>query len=400
MNKKIVFPILLSLLAVGWSAHSQTMAVALEQAWSRHPLAVASGLRQSEIQARAELAHGLTPGPASISLATLGDQLTANRGKQEWEVEVETPLWLPGQRHARQGEVASVQKEFNAQQQALRLQIAGEVREAWWALAAARSKQALAAARHIAAQVLTSDVGRRLRAGELARVDANLAQVERLSAQADLEEAQSELAQTEQDFRLLTGMTPADPLSPEVLPTVEPSMDAHPQLLAAAASVQVASAKLTLAQESSRDAPTLALRLIRERADFSDTFADALGVKLTIPFSMGARVRQEVAGNRAEMLQSETEYTQVQRRMASAKDTAQRLLKDAQSQLVIANARVSLTQANLALIEKSFALGESDLPALLRARSADFDAQALLRRQQISEHAALSRVKQSMGVLP
>lgn len=391
---------MLSLLAIGWPARSQTMAIALEQAWSRHPLAAASGLRQSEIQARADIAHGLTPGPASVSLATLGDQLTVNRGKQEWEVEIATPLWLPGQRHARQGEVVSAQKEFNAQQTALRLQLAGEVREVWWALAAARSNQALAAARHIAAQELKSDVDRRWRVGELARVDANLAQVELLTARVDLEEAQSMLAQAEQDFRLLTGITPADPLVPEALPTVEPSLDAHPQLLTAAASVEVASAKLAVAQESRREAPTLAVRLVRDRADFSDTFADALGIKLTIPFSMGPRVRQELAGNRAEVLQSETEYAQVQRRIVSAKDTAQRLLKAAQSQLEIATTRVSLTQDNLALAEKSFALGDSDLPALLRARTANFDAQALLRRQQIAGHAALSRVNQSMGVLP
>ena len=400
MNTNIVFPILLSLLAIGWPAHSQTLAVALEQAWSLHPMAVVSDLRQSEIQARSDTAQGLTPGPASVSLATLGDQLTANRGKQEWEVEVETPLWLPGQRHARQGEAASAQKEFNAQQQALRLQIAGEVREVWWALAAARSRQALAGARLLAAQVLTSDVDRRLRAGELARVDANLAQVERLSAQADLEDAQSELAQAEQDFRLLTGTTPADPLSPEALPAVEPSLDAHPQLLAAAASVELAGAKLAFARRSPREAPTLAVRLVRERADFSDAFADTLGVKLTIPLSMGARVRQELAGNRAEVLQSEREYTQVQRRIASAKDTAQRLLKTARSQLETAQTRVSLTQANLALAEKSFSLGESDLPTLLRARAAHFDAQALLSQQQITGHAALSRFNQSMGVMP
>ena len=142
-------------------------------------------------------------------------------------------------------------------------------------------------------------------------------------------------------------------------------MDAHPQLLAAAASVEVASAKLAVAQESRREAPTLAVRLIRDRAVFSDAFTDAWGVKLTIPFSMGPRVRQELAGNRAEGLQAETEYAQVQRRITSARDTAQRLLGVAQSQLEIAATRVSLTQANLVLVEKSFSLGESDLPTLL-----------------------------------
>lgn len=400
MHQKIAIPFLWAMLVIGWPAHGQTMARALEQAWSRHPLAVSSTLNRSAAQARVDLANGLTPGPASLSLSTLDDQFGANRGKQEWELEVETPLWLPGQRNAAQSEADATHKELDAQQRALRLQLAGEVREAWWAVAAARSSQALAMQRSRAAQDLTSDVERRVRVGELARVDANLAQVEQLAAQAELDDVESALQQAEQDFRLLTGMAPAATLMPESLPAPPPALESHPELLAAAANMDLAGAKLALAQDSKREAPTLALRLVRERADFSDTFADALGIKLTIPFSLGARVRQELDGNHAQLLQAQAQYAQVQRRIALAKETGQRLLKATQFQLEVATKRAALTQDNLALLEKSFALGESDLPTLLRARAAHFDAQAQLRRHQISGYAALSRVNHSLGVLP
>lgn len=400
MHKKTVAPVILTLLAIGWPAQAQTMASVLEQAWSRHPLAVSSQLNLSAAQARADIANGLTPGPALLSMSALDDQPGANRGKQEWELEIETPLWLPGQRGAAQAEARANRKEIDAQQRALRLQLAGEVREVWWAVAAARSNHALATRRNRAAQDLASDVERRVRVGELARVDANLAQIEQLAARAELDDVQSALQQAEQDFRLLIGMAPAEKLAPESLPAQAPALESHPQAQAAVANMDLAGAKLALAQESKREAPTLALRLVRDRADFSDTYADALGVKLTIPFSLGARVRQELNGNRAQVLQAETEYAQILRRIALARESGQRLLKTTQSQLDLATRRTALTQDNLALLEKSFAMGESDLPSLLRARAAHFDAQAMLERQQINAHAAVSRFNQSLGVLP
>lgn len=400
MFKKIAAPILGTWLLIGLPVQAQTVGQALELAWSRTPLATAAKHGQSAAQARTDMASGLTPGPASLSLSTLDDQLGANRGKREWELEVETPLWLPGQRNAAQAEAQAAQKEFDAQQRALRLQLAGEVREAWWAVAEARSNYALAETRHQVAQALSQDVERRVRAGELARLDFNLAQVEQLSSQSEQDDAKSALQQAEQNFLLLTGEAPPQELPPEPLTGAESVAAAHPQVQAAAAGKDLAEAKLALVQKSLRDAPTLAFRMVRDRADFADTYADAFGVKLTIPFSFGARVRQDLDGNRAQLAQAQTEYDQALRRTHLAKETGQRLLQASQRQLELAARRAALTQDNLTLLEKSFALGESDLPALLKARAAHFDAQALLQRQQINAHAVVSRINQSLGVLP
>lgn len=400
MLRKFAIPLVGTLLLIGLPAQAQTLAHALAQAWSRHPLAASSKFSQSTAQARAELARGLTPGPASLSLSTLDDQLGAKRGKQEWELEVETPLWLPGQRNAAQAEAQAAQKEFDAQQLALRLQLAGEVREAWWAVAEARSNYTLAEARTQAAQALTLDVERRVRVGELARVDLNLAQLEQLASQSELEDAKTNLQQVEQNFLLLTGEAPPQELPPETLTQAESTAEVHPQVQAAAAGKDLAQAQLALAQKSQRDAPTLAFRMVRDRSDFADTYADAFGVKLTFPFSLGARVRQDLDSNRAQLVQAEAEYEQTLRRTTLATETGQRLRKTSQLQWEWAIRRAALTQDNLTLVEKSFALGESDLPSLLRARAAHLDAQAQLQRQQINANATVSRINQSLGVLP
>ena len=69
-------------------------------------------------------------------------------------------------------------------------------------------------------------------------------------------------------------------------------------------------------------------------------------------------------------------------------------------QLTKAQARVALTDDTLRLTEKSYALGETDLGSLLRARAAALDAQANLSRQTTARAASISRLNQSMGVMP
>lgn len=120
--------------------------------------------------------------PLPFQLANVNDQLNANRGKQEWELEVATPLWLPGQSAARQNEATALQAEMVTRQQASRLQLAADLREAWWALAGARNAQTTAQDKLHTANALALDVQRRYKVGELARVDTNLAQNEQMAA--------------------------------------------------------------------------------------------------------------------------------------------------------------------------------------------------------------------------
>ena len=139
-------------------------------------------------------------------LATLSDRLGSHYGRQEWELELAAPLWLPGQKASHAALAASTREALRASQQLLRLQLAGELREAWWAVAAARNGEQLAQRRAHTAASLEADVRRRFQAGELARVDANLAQSENLDAQAALATARSERLQAEQVFHTLSGM--------------------------------------------------------------------------------------------------------------------------------------------------------------------------------------------------
>jgi outer membrane protein TolC len=380
---------------------AQTLGDAMESALVRHPTAMSAVHRAEAGSALVEAAASLTPRPLSASLAALNDRLGADRGRQEWELEIAAPLWLHRQQDAQRALGASTREEVLAGQQALRLQLVGELREAWWAVAGARNAEQLAQRRALTAASLEADVIRRFKAGELARIDANLASSERLDAQATLATAFSERLQAEEAFRLLSAMDAPEVLIPEraSLPgNAAPVV--HPQIAADLAAAQLARDRLAVADATQREAPELALRILRERGARGEGYASALGVKLTIPLSLGPRARQESAAARAELAQAEGQVDLQERRLLQKTGKARRELAAGQQQLQLARERLKLAANTLGLAEKSFSLGESDLPALLRARAAAQETEVALKREEISIYAWQSRLNQSLGVLP
>lgn len=383
------------------------LADVVDQAWRLHPQAAGLAARDAEARAAQDVASGLTPEPASISLGNLNDKPGRNTGRQEWEVELAVPLWLPGQRAARVIEADSRFGEAGARRAAVKLEIAGEVREAWWSLAAARAARALAGQRVDTARALDRDVQKRFKVGELSRIDANLAQGEVLAAEAEAIETQAALLQAEQAFRLLTGNDAPAELREEALAAPEglAADDAgapasHPQLAAFAAAARTARARVRLAEETPRAAPELALRLVRERGDFNESYGNSVGVKLTIPFSSGAQLRRDTSGAQADAAQAEAEMRRAESRVQLDGERARQTLVAAERQLTMAGERRQLAADNLRLAEKSFALGEADLATLLRLRAAAFEAESFHDRQRLARAAAISRLNQAQGVLP
>lgn len=382
------------------------LAIAVEQAWRLNPQAAGLDAREAEARAAQDLAAGLTPEPGSVSIGSLNDRLNRNQGKQEYEVELAVPLWLPGQKSAREAEAASRIDEAVAKRAAVRLEVSGELREAWWALAAARSAKVLAARRLETARALETDVMRRYKAGELSRIDANLAQTETHAANAELAEAEASLLQAEQAVQALTD-SPAPKSLDEESPTTRRLIDeagdttaSHPLLAAAAATARSARARVQVADESRRAAPELALRIVRDRGDFTESYSNSVGIKLKIPFSSGSQVRRETSAAQAEANQAEADLLRTQTRVRLDAERARHNLQAAERQLAMAQERRQLAAENLRLAEKAFSLGESDLATLLRIRAAAFDADAFLDRQRVARAAAISRLNQVMGVLP
>lgn len=389
------------------SVQATDLASALRQASARDPQFAQLSARLNQAQAGLDLAHNLTPGPAAVSLNHLSDRLQRDQGRREWEVELATPLWLPGQQGASQRQAEHALAELQARLALRQLELAGELRNSWWQLAQARAARELAQQRLQTATALEQTVQRRYQSGDVARVDANLARTERLSAQAEALEANAALLQAQQAYSGLTGLPPPAALPPETAPLQPPAGQAapearagHPQWLALQSAVALANSRLALVDSSRRDAPELALRWTTQRSDAFSPSDQAIGIKLTVPLSSSDRVRQESAGARADLAQAERELALLGTQLDQALQRAQSELDTAQTQLELATTRRELTADNLKLAQRAFDLGEQDLPTLLRARSADHEAQAWLTRQRIAYQAAVSHLQQARGLLP
>lgn len=383
-----------------------SLAGVVEQAWRLHPQAAGLEARAAQARAAQELARGLTPEPASVSLGNLSDRQTRNLGRREWEVELAVPLWLPGQKDARAIEADSRAAEAATRRAAIRLEVAGEVREAWWSLTVARSARALALRRLETARALDRDVQKRFKVGELSRIDANLAQGEVLAAQAETIESQAALLQAEQAFGLLTGNAAPAELGEEPVATGGDPLDAaasvklHPQLAAAAGAARSARARVKLAEETRRAAPELSFRWLRERGDFTEAYRNSVGVKLKIPFSSGPQVRRDSSAALAEAEQADAQMRRAEIRVQQEIERARASVAATRRQLAMAQERRTLSADNLQLAEKSFALGQADLATLLRVRAAAIEAESVHERQRLARAAAISRLNQALGVLP
>ena len=139
---------------------------------------------------------------------------------------------------------------------------------------------------------------------------------------------------------------------------------------------------------------------VRDRGDFHAPYANSLGVKLTVPFSSSARIRHDSLAALADAAQAQAELARLHQRRTLDEEQARLNIELSQQQLAKAKERLALTLDTVRLAEKAFALGESDLSSLLRARSSQFESQALVNRQQMAYFAGVSRLNQSLGVMP
>lgn len=392
-----VFLLLAFGLFVAPAPHAHTLADALERAWARHPQAAALDAHAAAARARGELAAGLLPAAPAVSLGGLRGE----HGKQEWEVELVAPLWLPGQQAARARAAEHALTAVAARRDALRLELAGELRALWWDIAAARAGHALATRRVANARALEAEVTRRYRAGDLSRMDANVARGESLRAEAALRDAEAALSRVELAWRAVTDQPPPPRLDEETAcGSATADAAAHPRLRALAADALSARAELDAARATRREPPELAVRVVRERGDAREPFGNELGVKLKIPFASAPRRRLADAEASAVARGADAEQALAVSRLDIDVASARSALDAAQAQSDLARTRALLAAETLALAERGFALGELDLAALLRARATADDAQAASATHQVERAAACSRLLQVLGVMP
>ncbi|MGE5649372.1 MAG: TolC family protein [Bacillota bacterium] len=383
-------------------AQASPYANLLDKAWLRLPQAQSQPAREAELDASRAAASSVFPSPPALELAHRTDRFNDNAGAREIEAALAMPLWLPGERDARKELAASEAQRYSAEQLALRLQLAGELREAIWQVKLAENARTLALGRLASARQTEADVARRVKAGDLARSDLLLAQGETMAAQAAIADAERELAGARQAYTRIVG--------DEVLPAVEAEqaettaaggdIETHPALALQRRRVAAAQARQRLVTQTRRDNPELSVGTRRERATPDERYTNTVTVALRLPFGTESRNAPRMAAAQAELTEAEAEY---RRQRFDIEQGIRKALLDvdiARHQAELAATRHALAQDNLQLVKKAFSLGEKSLFEFQRAQALANEAELAANQADITLNRAYARLNQAKGLLP
>lgn len=315
--------------------------------------ALAQGPGMRRVQARAREAEALAARgrgwisqAPSLELRTQTDRWQQATGVREHEAGLELPLWRWGERSAQQVQARQTQAQAQAERQLLHWQVAGAVREHYWAVIEAReqvhgAQDALQRFGQLEAEVLA-----RIAAGDAAPLEHLTAEGQRRERQAALHEAEVAFADAAFAWRMLTGW---DEL-PAALAETPAQGAAVPALLAARAELARAQAALAVARREGAGAPRLLIGARSEAAD-GEPAVDSLGASLSLPFGGAAQ-------------------------------------------------RVDLAVREQALAQRAYQAGESALAERLASELRAAEALRVHRLARVARDRAVARYNQAQGLLP
>jgi len=380
-----------------------TLKEVFESAWQRQPEARAVQLRRDAAQAQAHAAGLRSPEAPSLEMSLRSDRVTGNKGVSEAEVGIAVALWLPGQRTASaelaQAEISLVERRLVASQ----LRLASSVRLAWWEWQRARVDAALADEQLAHARRLAADVAKRTQAGDLARSDQHQAEGAVAAAQALAAQAQAASASALAQLAALTGdIAPLESTrNGSGEPTPSPSQAvAHPLLAELEDRIAVAERTSQLIRTQKRTNPELTLAATRDRGAFDERYGQTVRIGVRVPMGAGPRHDARTATAQAEAIEVKSQLMLERDRIQADQRGAAFRVEAARTQLDAAQRRALLASESRGFFDKSFRLGQTDLPTRLRIEAEAVEAQRQEARSQIDLAAAISAWRQSLGLLP
>ena len=371
----------------------------LEKTLARNPMQATLQSRDSVVSAKKLVANTMLPAAPAVSVMHQNDVLGSGRGEREWQAELELPVWLPNQRNNRVKVADVSQSNLSASRESLKLQVAGQLREALWDIAMNDNFLVLASHKLEVANKLLRDVERRHQAGEMAKTDVMLAQQESLRAEKEKLRAEAEVMHARHRYYLLTGLREL----PASFEEKQSSLEDYSQSsiwLEAQSKVGLAETERELAKVESHQNLQVLLNMRSTKGAFDSTANDSVGVKLRIPFGYEASAAPIKAAAELSVGHALSERETLKFALEASIHEAEHNLSVSRAELALASKQFEIAQESARLAQKSFQLGESDLVNLLRVQSQTFEAERAFSTRKIQVQWDIARYNQTVGVLP
>ena len=376
-----------------------TLAESFQLALAQQPWTLAASERQREQQSREALADSWLADSPTIAF---GLKTGSRDGLREFEVEISAPIATASRRALQVASVRGESAAYTANLAQLALKLAGEVRDAYWAVQLAAGELTLAEDEVKRAEQVATDSARRTAAGDSARVDTLQAELTVQTLRSTRVEAEQRLNAARQVLRGLIGEAANRGLADTVEPrgNVAPrALNDHPSLRLAGQTEQLARARLNDASALTNSAPTVSFALTNERGNGSAN-ASTARIGISFPFGGTQRAAPRIAQAGAELAEAQASVPLVRRQLEADAMSAQAAMVSAERRIEVLTERGRLANEVATLYAKAYRLGELDLPTRLRAEGERANASLALSRARIELMHAISRVNQSLGLLP
>ncbi|TCZ59675.1 TolC family protein [Roseicella aquatilis] len=384
-------------------AESAGLARDLEAALEIDALARAIRGQREAVLARNALVRSPIAGSPAIGSSFRSDTRGPRIGN-EWDVEVAAPLWLPGQRGALAGTVTTGVEEQERRFALRRLELAGLLRDAWWAANLAESALQVARDRLATARDIGRDVQRRVELGDIPETEALLTRNEELAAVLEVSRAEAAVAAARTAYRTLTGGSDAalQASGAATLVRAQPASlngAMHPAIRAAEAALATAQARARLVAATPIDNPELGLFTRGQGGPVTEN-GTSLGLRVRIPLPTEARNAPRRADAEAERTRAEGELLQTRRVVEGEIALAQQGLAAAEQARRLAAERRAVAERQITAARTAFRAGEIGAFDLFRVRQLQIEAAAVDARAQVDVGRARSRLNQALGLLP
>ena len=372
----------------------------VEKTYQRNPQLQVMQARMKHIDAQLKSTQSFWVDDPSLRVSHYNDELMNSDGLLEWEVGMDLPLWLPGQKQARQKTVEHKRFLIDASEPALKLELAGIVREILWNIALTKNQLAIAEKEWDVVKKLEQDVQKRVELGDLALSDVILAQQESLSKEAALKMAQQEYGHAQHRYDMITGINILPENFEETIPDDLSITYEHPTLAEAREKVTSSTLQRDQIKLEKRGNPSLFVGTRHERGTSHEEFANAIGLNFSMPLGLSSHTTQKITAAEVDLSQNQSDMELLFRELNIAIEDASRELKATQEQFEFAKRQNELSKKNLELARKAFSLGETSLIELIRIQTQAFAVERNMHQKQLEVGLHKARLNQAKGIIP
>lgn len=315
---------------------------------------------------------------------------------------VQVPIWNFGQRDAEQSVAKLAANNAISQSDAVKLRVAGLVRNALWNIALANLGYDQAKIELTVTEQLLAKVERRVELGDLPRADLLLAKSELLQKRSVATQAEAELMHARKRYSSITQMTKIPTMYQEKLVELTKIQHNHPALVAVNSQIEHKQAALNALKLVGSGQTNIAVGINSDRFthDPRSNQTDSFNLGVTVPFGGAQHLAPHVAAMNVELNKLIAEREQLNRDLEQAHHEAEHNLEVNRTELGIANELQQVAEEHLKMTQLSFSVGEIDLMDLLRIQSRTQQAVLNAKQRAVMLQRDIALYNQAVGVMP